>query len=156
VRKQVSVTIVTFDSGAYIRACLDSLLCQTGVDFDVVVVDNNSSDRTREILEGFADRVRIFHNPRNVGFAAAQNQAIAATSGDWVLTLNPDAVLQPRFLERLLQSGESDDRVGTVCGKLLSISSDLKPSSTSAIDSAGIVFTPGIRHFDRGCQEADL
>jgi GT2 family glycosyltransferase len=144
------VTIVTYNSRRYIGACLEAVLEQTGVPFEVVVVDNASSDTTRQILARFGDRIRVIHNSRNVGFAAAQNQAIAASESDWVLALNPDVLVTAGFLERLVEAGEIDAKVGTVCGKLLSIGPDFKPYEQPRIDSTGIYFTPSIRHFDRG------
>jgi GT2 family glycosyltransferase len=146
----VAVTIVTYNSRRYIGACLEAVLRQTGVAFEVVVVDNASTDSTREILERFAGRIRVIYNGRNVGFAAGQNQAIAASTGDWVLALNPDVLVRPGFLSRLVEAGEIDDQVGTVCGKLLSIGPDFRPYDQPRIDSAGIYFTPAMRHFDRG------
>ena len=146
----VAVTIVTYNSRRYIGACLDAVLRQNGTPFQVVVVDNASTDSTREILARFAGRIRVICNDRNVGFAEGQNQAIAASAGDWVLALNPDVLLRPGFLSRLVEAGEIDGKVGTVCGKLLSIGPDFKPYDQPRIDSAGIYFTPEMRHFDRG------
>ena len=146
----VAVTIVTYNSRRYIGACLEAVLEQTGVPFEVVVIDNCSSDNTGQILARFGDRIRVIHNGRNVGFAAAQNQAIAASDSEWVLALNPDVLLTPGFLERLVEAGGIDSKVGTVCGKLLSIGPDFKPYEQPRIDSTGIYFTPSMRHFDRG------
>jgi GT2 family glycosyltransferase len=151
----VAVTIVTYNSRRYIGACLDAVLRQTGIAFEVVVVDNASTDNTREILARFAGRIRVIQNGSNVGFAEGQNQAIAASTGDWVLALNPDVLLTPGFLSRLVEAGEIDDKVGTVCGKLLSIGPDFKPYDQPRIDSAGMYFTPSLRHFDRGWGMAD-
>ena len=151
----VCVTIVTHNSRPYLEACLRSVFEQNHHSLEVVVVDNASTDGTREILARFDDRINVIYNSRNAGFAAAQNQAIAASGSDWVLVLNPDVVLQPRFIEQLLESGQIDDRVGTICGRLLAAGPDLKPPEEPLIDSAGIYFTPAMRHFDRGWHEPD-
>ena len=152
---QVSVTIVTYNSSRFIRHCLESLLRQTGVRFDVTVVDNASTDGTRDILRSYAGRIHTFWNLENVGFAAAQNQAIARSTGEWVLVLNPDVVMEPGFLAELYATGKAADSAGTICGKLLSIESNLEPPAAKTIDSAGIYFTPAMRHFDRGWHEPD-
>ncbi len=154
-RPSVSVTLVTFNSSHYIVRCLESLLAQTRAPLDIVLIDNASTDRTREAIRPFRDRVRIFGNERNVGFARAQNQAIALTRGEWVLTLNPDVRLEPGFLEAMLQAAEIDSRIGTVCGKLLRAGPDLMPQPEPRFDSTGIYFTPNLRHFDRGSDEPD-
>src|SRR6202162_3762264 len=89
----VSVTIVTYNSGRFIKRCLESVLEQKYPSMEVIVIDNASTDGTIDILEQFADRCRICYNDENIGFAAAQNQAIGLCSGEWVLTLNPDVLL---------------------------------------------------------------
>jgi GT2 family glycosyltransferase len=146
----ISVTLVTYNSRRYVRRCLEALLAQKGVPFDVTVVDNASEDGTANLLAAFERRVRVIYNDRNVGFAAAQNQAIAATSGDWVLALNPDVLMSNGFLRRLADAAEIDPGAGAVCGKLLSIGPDFEPPAAAYIDSTGLFFTPSMRHFDRG------
>ena len=123
--ESVTIAIVTFNSSRYIRRCLEAVLAQTGVPLEVVVVDNASRDDTPAILRRFDSRIRVIRNPRNTGFAAGQNTAIgeaASRRTDWVLTLNPDVLLEPGFIQGLVESGASDSSVGAVCGKLLSIS----------------------------------
>src|SRR3978361_1948176 len=117
----VSVTIVTYNSGRFIKRCLESVLDQGYPFKEIIVIDNNSSDGTIDILEPFDDRCRIIYNEENIGFAAAQNQAIALSDSEWVLTLNPDVLLLQGFLEALVTAGAIDSRVGTVCGKLLTM-----------------------------------
>src|ERR1700749_3243907 len=97
----VSVTIVTYNSGRFIKRCLESVLEQNYPHLEVVIVDNASTDGTIDILEQFADKCRIYYNTSNLGFAEAQNQAIALSKGEWVLTLNPDVLLLPTFIGEL-------------------------------------------------------
>ena len=152
---QVCVAIVTYNSERHIRRCLESVLEQMRVDTEIVVVDNASSDGTRSVLRRFKNRIRTIYNDRNVGFAEAQNQAIQASTADWVLTLNPDALLLPDFIRTLWEAGQADRSAGTVCGKLLSIAPGFRPLSEQHLDSTGIFFTPAMRHFDRGWNEPD-
>jgi GT2 family glycosyltransferase len=151
----VCVTVVTFNSERYIRRCLETVLEQEDVEFEVVVVDNASTDRTRKILKEFKGRIRVILSDRNLGFAEGQNRAIRATHADWVLTLNPDVLLDRGFIRQLVEAGESDGKAGTVCGKLLSIGPGFVPLAEPRIDSTGIFFTPAMRHFDRGWHEPD-
>src|SRR5690348_18305539 len=90
----VSVTIVTYNSGRFIKRCLESVLAQKYPLKEIIVVDNASTDGTIDLLEQFDETCRIYYNEENVGFAAAQNQAIAESQGEWVLTLNPDVLLR--------------------------------------------------------------
>src|SRR5579871_372355 len=151
----VSVTIVTYNSGRFIKRCLDSVLEQKYQNLEVIVVDNASTDGTIDILEQFDDRIRVYYNDENIGFAAAQNQAIRLSNGDWVLTLNPDVLLLPNFIQALVDAGQFDSQIGTVCGKLLTMSAHFEIPEKPVVDSTGIYFNPMLRHLDRGSQEVD-
>ena len=152
---RVSVTIVTYNSGRFIKRCLESVLAQRYAKKEIIVIDNASSDGTVDILEQFEDRCQIIYNDENIGFAAAQNQAIRSSTGEWVLTLNPDVLLLPNFIQALVDAGQFDSRVGTVCGKLLTILATFDLPDKPLVDSTGIYFTPMLRHLDRGSQEVD-
>jgi GT2 family glycosyltransferase len=151
----VCLSIVTFNSARYIGRCLESALSQKDIRAEVVVVDNASTDETGAILRGFGTRIRVIWNPRNLGFAAAQNQGIRATNLPWVLTLNPDLLMEEDFVRRLVDAAELDPAAGAVCGKLLSIGPGFEPLPGLRVDSTGIFFTPTLRHFDRGWHEPD-
>src|SRR6266700_378162 len=151
----VSVTIVTYNSGRFIKRCLESVLDQDYPFKEIIVIDNNSSDGTIDILEPFEGRCQIIYNAENIGFAAAQNQAIGLSRAEWVLTLNPDVLLLPGFIEALVTAGKLDSRVGTVCGKLLTMTSGFDFPPEPVVDSTGIYFTPNLRHLDRGSLEVD-
>jgi len=151
----VSVTIVTYNSGRFIKRCLESVLAQKYPDREIIVIDNNSTDGTIDILEQFEDRCTVVYNSENIGFAAAQNQAIAISNGDWVLTLNPDVLLLPSFIRSLVEAGQLDPKIGTVCGKLLAMTATFDIPARPLVDSTGIYFNPMLRHLDRGSQEVD-
>lgn len=93
---QLSVLIVTYDHGDEIDACLDGALAQAGagLEVEVVVADNASRDDTPSLLRG-RDGVRLIEMGGNRGFAAAMNAAFAGSSGEHVLILNPDCVMEP-------------------------------------------------------------
>jgi GT2 family glycosyltransferase len=146
---------VTYNSGRFIKRCLESVLSQKYSQTEIIVIDNASTDGTVDILEQFEGRCRIVYNEENVGFAAAQNQAIQLSHGRWVLTLNPDVLLMPDFIAELVEAGQIDSKVGTVCGKLLAISASFDMPDKAIVDSTGIFFTPMLRHLDRGSQEPD-
>ncbi len=152
---KICAAIVAYNSGRYIRRCLEAVLRQKGVPLEVTVVDNASSDDTREILEDFEGRIRVILSEENLGFAAAQNRAIASSDSEWVLTLNPDVLMLPGFLRKLLDAGQADPHTGAVCGKLLSIGPGFEPLPQRRLDSTGMYFTPSMRHFDRGWHEPD-
>ncbi len=151
----VAVTIVTYDSADCIERCLESVFAQEGVELEVVVVDNASADDTVARLARYERKLQLIRNAENRGFAPAQNQAIRETCADWVLTLNPDAFLEPDFLRKLIEAAEARAKVGAVCGKLLRLAPDGRRRIPQLIDSTGIYFTPTLRHFDRGSNQPD-
>jgi GT2 family glycosyltransferase len=151
----VSITIVTYNSGRFIKRCLESVLDQNYPFKEIIVIDNNSGDGTIDILEPFEDRCRIVYNEENIGFAGAQNQAIGLSNAEWVLTLNPDVLLLQGFLEALVNAGSLDPKVGTVCGKLLTMTAGFDFPEEPLVDSTGIYFTPNLRHLDRGSLQVD-
>lgn len=151
----VSVTVVTFNSGRFIKRCLESILAQDYPALEVIVIDNASTDGTADILEQFESRCQIVYNEENNGFCAAQNQAIRLSSGDWVLTLNPDVLLNKDFVSNLAAAGQGEKRVGTVCGKLLTLTANFDIPDEQRLDSTGIFFNPMLRHLDRGSLEIE-
>jgi GT2 family glycosyltransferase len=122
---------------------------------EVIIVDNASGDDTRAILNPLASHHRIVYNPTNIGFAASQNQALRLAQGEWILSLNPDAILSRNFVTECLAAAEDYPRVGAVCGKLLRWVPDATPECTNIIDSTGIYFMRNLRHLDRGMEEPD-
>ncbi|HJS99947.1 MAG TPA: glycosyltransferase family 2 protein [Terriglobales bacterium] len=152
----ISVLICTFNSCRVLPACLRSLEQQTCGPLEIVIVDNASSDGTRDLLAGLQPpKYQVILNETNRGFAAAQNQAIRCARGEWLCSLNADVVLSPDFFFQLLQAAELDERAGALCGKLLRWNPGGEPEFTSRIDSTGIYFTRSLRHFDRGGEESD-
>ena len=96
----LSVVILAYNSQKYIKACLDSVFFQGARDIEVVVIDNASSDKTREILKEYVPRVKVIENPENFGASKARNQGIECSSGDWILALDSDVMLGDDFLKR--------------------------------------------------------
>jgi GT2 family glycosyltransferase len=155
VHPTVAVTIVTFNSAHFIAQCLQSVFEQDYPALEVVVVDNASSDETPALLRQFEHKARVVYNKQNAGFAAGQNQAMGLSAADWLLALNPDVRLTRNFVSWLVAAGEAQPEVGSVCGKLLAMRSDLTIPKEPIFDSTGIFFTPNLRHFDRGSQIGD-
>lgn len=149
----VSIIVVSRDSAADLPLSLASSAAQRGVAVEIVVVDNASSDASREVTRGFAPAARLISLPDNAGFAAAMNAGIAQTSGRYVLALNPDCRLAPDFAATLARRLNARPDVGSSSGRIYRAEGpDLAP--TPRLDSTGIVFTASGRHFDRGSEEA--
>lgn len=103
---QISVIVVTWNSDAYLPRCLDSLEAQTYKDFEVIFIDNASTDGTRSQLEGLypSARLRVELLEKNIGFAAANNLGARLARSPWLALLNSDAFPQPDWLACLWEA----------------------------------------------------
>jgi GT2 family glycosyltransferase len=148
----VSIIVVTFDSETDLRLSLRSALGQEGVTTEVIVVDNGSTDGTLAIVREFGADIRLLQQAENIGFAGGMNAGIAASSGRYVLSLNPDCRPEPGFCRTLVERLDARPDAGSASGRLLrGAGGELEPSGE--IDSVGIYFTASGRHFDRGSGE---
>ncbi len=96
---QLSIITVNTNEWRVIKPCLESVFRETaGMECEMIVVDNNSHDGSREHLAREFPAVRVLHNPVNLGFAASNNRGIQIARGHYVLLLNPDTVIQPGAL----------------------------------------------------------
>jgi GT2 family glycosyltransferase len=100
-----SIVVVTHDGLTFTRLCLETALANSGEDFELIVVDNGSSDGTPAYLTRLAQqdaRARVLLNGRNMGFAAACNQGLGLAGGEYLVLLNNDTMLPPGWLAGLL------------------------------------------------------
>jgi len=129
---QASVIIVNWNGRAYLDECLRALQEQDYPDFEVVLVDNGSTDGSAEWVAKHHPWVRLIRLPCNVGFAAGNNVGIRATQSQYVVTLNNDTRVEQGWLTALVTAAETDPRVG-MCASLM-----LYAHTPGVIDSAGI------------------
>lgn len=98
----ISVVIVAFESGATLSRCLAALRAQTFGDFEVLLVDNASSDGAAQVAAKADPAIRLIEAGGNIGFAAGNNLAAQQARGQWLALLNPDAYADPDWLEQLI------------------------------------------------------
>lgn len=118
----VTVSIVNWNTCGELRECLQGLLAQDGsVSYEVIVVDNASPDGSAEMVRAeFAGKVKLIENNTNRGFGAAQNQAISASSGRYVLLVNPDCrVCQMDLLRRMVAYMDANPGIGALGPRIL-------------------------------------
>tara|TARA_R110000787_G_scaffold174056_2_gene286602 strand:+ start:364 stop:1401 length:1038 start_codon:yes stop_codon:yes gene_type:complete len=97
-----SVVIVNYNGGDYLQKAVNSLAVQTNQDFEIIIIDNASSDESMNQLDTNAlSKCRIVMNAENVGFAVANNMAAKLATGRWLVLLNPDAAAEPDWIEKL-------------------------------------------------------
>ncbi|MEP7113985.1 MAG: glycosyltransferase family 2 protein, partial [Ilumatobacteraceae bacterium] len=118
-RVSTSIVIPVLNNAAFTHRCLRSIIEQTASgSYEVIVVDNGSDDRSRQMLSRI-DGPRLIRNDANVGFVGACNQGAGAARGDFVLFLNNDTIVVSGWLDALLRTFERDSSVGAVGAKLI-------------------------------------
>jgi GT2 family glycosyltransferase len=117
----VSVVVVNWNRRELLLACLRSLLAPQGVPFEVVLVDNGSTDGSVEAVQGedWPFPLRVLRNERNRGFCGANNQGIEASRAEFIALLNNDAEAESQFLAHLRAAFDRGPRVGMAAAKIL-------------------------------------
>lgn len=114
----VSIIVVNWNGMNYIKECIDSLLNLSYSDYEIILVDNASSDGSVEFVEKNYPKVRIIRNKENLGFAEGNNIGIRETKGELIALFNPDAVADKEWLSRLVSVLQNSENIGGVVGKI--------------------------------------
>lgn len=109
----IGIVIPVFNQLHYTKTCLESLFPTIGKEVKVVVVNNASSDGTREFLDT-VEGIDVIHNEENLGCAPAWNQGVKHLDADWTVVLNNDTKLSAGWLEGLIETAEKEG-LGLVC-----------------------------------------
>jgi GT2 family glycosyltransferase len=112
------VVVTLWNQAHFTLRCLRALLAQQGPSFEIILVDNASTDETAQLLDRL-DGCLILRNSANTGFVTACNQGAAAARGRALLLLNSDAFVRPDALANALATLEADSRIGAVGGRLI-------------------------------------
>jgi N-acetylglucosaminyl-diphospho-decaprenol L-rhamnosyltransferase len=126
----VSIVIVNYNVKEYILRCIQSIYTTIGtaITFEIIVVDNNSTDGSIEAIEKDFKEVRIIKNLENAGFPAANNQGFKIANGDKIMMLNPDTEIVENAIARLALYLDSNPDVALVAPKLLNTDGSLQHS----------------------------
>jgi GT2 family glycosyltransferase len=103
----------------YLQHCLSSVLGTDYPDFEIIVVDNGSTDNSAELVETTFSQVRLIRIERNRGLGAANNLGATWAEGEVLAFLNPDTVVEPGWLGPLVQALDTDSRTGLATAKIL-------------------------------------
>jgi GT2 family glycosyltransferase len=109
-RADVSVVVLTYQSGGTLARCLASLRAQTVTGFETILADNGSFDGAPQAGVAADPGLRLIENGGNLGFAAGNNRAAGQARGRWLVLLNPDAYPEPDWLEQLLVAARAHPR----------------------------------------------
>jgi GT2 family glycosyltransferase len=116
----LSIILVCWNNKTYLEPCLKSLYeKEMHHTFDVIVVDNGSTDGSQEMLQEKFPQVNIIQNDHNLGLGKASNQGIVATTGKFILLLNNDTIVNGQSFDKMIDFMERNTEAGAVGGKLL-------------------------------------
>jgi len=108
-----SIIILCWNELEYTKQCIESVLANTSAPFELVLVDNGSTDGTPDYMATI-DGAKVIRNEENLGFPKGVNQGIEAAEGDYIVLLNNDTIVPPGWLDRLTQCAESAEDIGMV------------------------------------------
>ena len=127
VSRRLSAVVVNYNAGEAIGSCLESLR-ESGID-DIVVVDNDSTDGSVELVKALEPQPKLVQPGRNLGYGAAANLGVAAAAGELIFVCNPDLVVEPGALELL--------------GRALDARTDAAVAGPMLLESDGSVYPSG-------------
>lgn len=141
---EISIIIPVYNGINFIKGCLNSINSQTYKEFEVIIVDNGSTDNIAFLLKENYPHVGIIKNKENLGPCRARNQAIEITESKWILTLDCDIILEKDFLKKIITSAnKSEESIGMFQPKILK-------SDKKTIYSCGIYLSRLKRFYDIG------
>lgn len=126
----LSICIISLNSKAFVSACLDSIIEHTrGVSYELIVVDNGSTDGTQALLRERYPQVHLIENQANLGFSKPMNQAFEVTKGEFILALNPDTLINADSLSAQVAYLRSHPEVGVSIPKVLNADGSFQAQS---------------------------
>lgn len=140
-----SIVIPVFNKWDYTHRCLKSLMnLSSQINFEIIIVNNASTDETKENLEKIKDVIKVIDNKENNGFTIASNQGAAIAEGKYIVFLNNDTEPLGEWLKELVDLAERDSLVGAVGAKLIYPNGELQ-------EAGGIIFSNAVGYnFGRG------
>lgn len=115
---RLSVVIPVYNPHQYLEPCLNSILKQTFKDFELIVIDDSSSDGSYELLRTYANkdkRIRVLQNKRNLGAARTRNEGLHIALGEYITFLDADDFFEKDFFERMLNKAEQYNADVALC-----------------------------------------
>lgn len=153
----VSVNLVVRNGEKYIRGCLDAVLNQSYENLELTVFDNNSDDKTKEIVKKEFPQFRLIENKENYNFGTGQNRCAKLTKGEYILGLCVDVFLDKDFVKNAVAAMEADEKIGALQAKIYKMvcAENGKCEKTDIIDTVGFEIYRSRRIVNRGHGEED-
>ena len=139
---QLSVIILNYNVRFFLEQCVASVQeALTNIDSEIIVVDNDSSDDSCEMIKSRFPNVKLIKNNSNLGFPKGNNIGVAQAKGDYICILNPDTVVAEDTFNRILAFAEKQENLGIVGCKLIDGSGNFLPESKRGIPTPFVALT---------------
>ena len=127
---EVSVVIVNYNTAKLTFDCIESIISKTKeLDYEIIVVDNDSTDGSCDMLDEDFPAIKYIRNSKNVGFGKANNKGAEMARGDYILILNPDTMLTETTLSEMFKFSERQDNFGAAGVQFMDGSGEYLPES---------------------------
>lgn len=144
----VSIVLLNWNGKRFLKDCVCSIQQQSYQNFELIIVDNCSTDGSQEVLLHEYAQYQLFLKEKNLGYCGGANLGIRKARGEYVLILNPDVILSANFLSCLIDAAEHNRSIGIMTGKLLRF-------DKHTLDSAGQFLRKNLFPVERGYGEPD-
>lgn len=137
---EISVIVVGYKDKKYLNACFDSIKRQTIFDkhrVEVIFISNASFDGSINMIQRHFKWVKTIRNMKNVGYAAALNRGVKISTGDFLLLMNADVILEKNYLEKAVRRMMKDKHTGALMGKIYRYDFN-RNIPTNVFDTVGI------------------
>lgn len=139
---QLSVIILNYNVRFFLEQCVASVQeALTNIDSEIIVVDNNSSDDSCQMMKTRFPNIKLIENTVNSGFPKGNNISVAQAKGDYICILNPDTVVAEDTFDRILSFAEKQENLGIVGCKLIDGSGNFLPESKRGIPTPFVALT---------------
>jgi len=112
--QDISVILVTYNSSGYLDGCLGDLYCSIERGFEIILIDNASTDETVKIVRERFPKLCLIESSVNLGFARAVNKAVELSTRKYILLLNPDTIVGAKTIERLIEIFKTKPSIGVL------------------------------------------
>ncbi len=140
----ISAVILNWNGKGYLSPCLQSVKGQTYPNLEIILVDNGSTDASVEDVKGLFPDLRLFINPKNMGYGAGNNRGMEEARGAYILVLNSDTEMEKGCVEALWNCIERDQKIGVTTPKILLY------DQRDTVDAAGLTIYPDGLSIGRG------
>lgn len=125
----LSVIIISWNAAHDIKPCLDSVwIATSGMDCEIIVVDNGSTDETPRLLQAYGDKIKCIYNDSNRGISRARNQALKIALGDKIWILDVDTIVNPDAVSAMYEHLDQHSETGICACRLTSENGDIQDS----------------------------